>query len=340
MTSVKDFEVDSPPSDDELGRGRFHFSDRYSVFDWGEMPDRIPHKGASLCTMGAHHFERLESEGIPTHYRGVLDDGAPGPLGECDHPPSRMSIALTRVPELPFRNGSYDYASYHREGGGNYLIPLEIVFRNRVPTGSSLRRRTKPSDHGLDRDEWPEEPLELERPIVEYSTKYEEKDRYLSREEAERIAGRADLEDLEATARQVNAIINDRAERGGFTHEDGKIECLYHEGTIYVADVVGTFDENRFSYGPQPISKEVIRQFYRTYHPEWIRACEEARQQARREGKVDWRPLCEVAPRPLPDNVVSTIRDMYAAGTNAYTERTWFEAPSMDRVLSDLERLT
>ena len=71
MASVKDLRVESEPARDALGRGVFEFSDRYSVFDWGEMPDSIPGKGASLCTMGAFNFELLETEGVPTHYRGV-----------------------------------------------------------------------------------------------------------------------------------------------------------------------------------------------------------------------------------------------------------------------------
>jgi len=54
MGSVKDLEIVKKPTKDEMGVGRFHFSDRYSVFDWGEMPDHIPSKGAALCLMGAY----------------------------------------------------------------------------------------------------------------------------------------------------------------------------------------------------------------------------------------------------------------------------------------------
>ena len=53
MTSVKDVRVEEPPAGTALGRGSFVFTDDYSVFDWGKMPDPIPDKGASICTMGA-----------------------------------------------------------------------------------------------------------------------------------------------------------------------------------------------------------------------------------------------------------------------------------------------
>ena len=61
MGSVKDLKVIEKPTPDKMGVGRFHFSDRYSVFDWGEMPDHIDGKGAALCLMGAYSFEWLDA---------------------------------------------------------------------------------------------------------------------------------------------------------------------------------------------------------------------------------------------------------------------------------------
>ncbi|HOK57378.1 MAG TPA: phosphoribosylaminoimidazolesuccinocarboxamide synthase, partial [bacterium] len=49
MGSVKDLSVIKLPEDGKSGIGRFIFSDRYSVFDWGEMPDHIIDKGKSMC---------------------------------------------------------------------------------------------------------------------------------------------------------------------------------------------------------------------------------------------------------------------------------------------------
>ncbi|MFB6134283.1 MAG: phosphoribosylaminoimidazolesuccinocarboxamide synthase, partial [Halanaeroarchaeum sp.] len=80
------------PTRDSLGRGRFEFTDDYSVFDWGKMPDTIPEKGASLCTMGAYNFELLEEAGVPTHYRGVVSDDEVVPLAAADAPPTAMAI--------------------------------------------------------------------------------------------------------------------------------------------------------------------------------------------------------------------------------------------------------
>jgi phosphoribosylaminoimidazole-succinocarboxamide synthase len=349
MTSVKEFRVDEPATADSLGRGRFVFTDAYSVFDWGQMPDAIPHKGASLCTMGAFNFELLEADGVPTHYRGVVDPSADGnekggdpvPLADATAPPTEMAIDLTQVPDLPYDgpDAGYDYDAFHAAGGDHYLVPLEVVFRNRVPIGSSLRRRADPSDFGLDADpaidddEWPDEPVDLPNPIVEFSTKYEEQDRYLTRAEADQIAGAADIDALESLALDVNRVVTERAEAAGFAHEDGKIECLYAEGELRVADVVGTFDENRFSYEGRGISKEVVRQWYRANDPEWVAAVKEAKTAVAAREIDDWRELCERDPVSLPSPVVEAVSDLYAAGTNAYTGRAWFDVPTLDAAL-------
>ncbi len=342
MTSVKNFRIDEAADADSLGRGAFVFTDAYSVFDWGQMPDPIPDKGASLCTMGAFNFELLEDAGVPTHYRGVVVDGEERSLGDAldaDATPTEMAIDLTQVPDLPFADGSYDYDAYHAAAKENYLVPLEIVFRNRVGVGSSLRSRTDPADHGLDFETWPDEAVDLPDAIVEFSTKYEEQDRYLAREEADRIAGVADIDALESVAQAVNRLVTERASEADLVHQDGKIECLYYDGEIRVADVVGTFDENRFAYEGQQVSKEVIRQYHKRTQSEWVEAVSAAKTNADEQAVADWKSLCERSPEPLDDHVIQAARDLYCAGTNAYIGREAFDAPSLSAAVETVQSL-
>ncbi len=42
----------------------FEYTDDYSVFDWGKMPDTIANKGRALAAMGAFFFEHLEQPGL------------------------------------------------------------------------------------------------------------------------------------------------------------------------------------------------------------------------------------------------------------------------------------
>jgi phosphoribosylaminoimidazole-succinocarboxamide synthase len=339
MTSVKQFRVEREPGPDRLGEGAFVFTDDYSVFDWGTMPDTVPNKGASLCAMGAASFEALEAS-VPTHYRGVYVNGSVMDLDDVASPPREMAIDLVQVPDLPYRgDGSYDYGAFHDAAGDSYLVPLEIVFRNHVPVGSSLRRRADPADVGLDRETWPDAPVELPEPVVEFSTKFEASDRYLTREEADRIAGTADLADLEAAARAANRTVTERADDAGLVHEDGKIECLYHHGEVRIADVVGTFDENRFSCDGQQVSKEVLRQYYRREQPEWVEAVAEAKRIARERDVEDWHALCDVDPDSLPGHVLDAARDLYAAGANAYVGRPLFDAPALEAAVDRVRSL-
>src|SRR5512138_438531 len=99
MGSVKDLEVIEKPTIDSSGIGRFHFSDRYSVFDWGEMPDHIEGKGAALCLMGAYCFERLEEQNIKTHYRGLVDSSTGNVVRfkELRQPSNIMEVNLVNV---------------------------------------------------------------------------------------------------------------------------------------------------------------------------------------------------------------------------------------------------
>ena len=395
MTSVKEFEIEQAATRSATGRGRFLFTDAYSVFDWGRMPDAIPDKGASLCVMGAANFELLEAEGVPTHYRGVVapDGDEPVPLAAVETLPRVMAIELVSVPELPFvgrgepANGAggeptddgeptsrtalasdagkptgdadgeptsdtepgvvngYDYGAYYEAVESNYLVPLEVVFRNAVPVGSSLRRRREPSEVGLDTEEWPDEPVTLPEPVVEFSTKFEERDRYLTRGEADRIAGPASVERLATLAREVNRLVTDRAQSAGLTHEDGKIECYYADGEVGVADVVGTLDENRFSVDGQQLSKEVVRQYYKREHPDWVETVSAAKRRADERGVADWRPLCEQSPPALPAQVIETVADAYRAAADALhragdTDASpLFDAPPLSEVVRRVSQL-
>src|SRR5208283_4377181 len=100
-----------------MGIGRFAFSDRYSVFDWGEMPDQIGSKGAALCMMGAYCFEQLERKGVKTHYRGLVDsEGEAVKFNELKQHSNIMEVSLVNVyrPQTSVVNGKivHDYSDY------------------------------------------------------------------------------------------------------------------------------------------------------------------------------------------------------------------------------------
>lgn len=334
MGSVKDLEVLEEPTSDSVGRAVFRFSDRYSIFDWGSMPVKIDRKGEVLAMMGAYTFERLGEAGIETHYLGMEEGGEVKKLDDLEAPSRRMHIKLVNVLEPEFKDGRYDYSIFRDPPVDNYLIPLEIIFRNRVSEGSSARKRYSPRELGLDLDEWPEGPVSLDEPLIEPSTKLEEQDRYIDETEAEKIAGDASMEEIYEIAGRSNRIITDRAEKSGMRHDDGKLEFLYIDGNVVVGDVAGTFDENRFTFEGRQVSKEVLRQAYKREQPDWVKKVEEGKERAKLEGIEEWKNLVDVEPRPL--GFEDLVSEMYQAGANKYIGKRFFDVRDISEVMKGL----
>ena len=341
MGSVKDLEIIKKPKRDSMGLGRFHFSDRYSVFDWGEMPDLIDGKGTALCMMGAYCFERLEEKGVRTHYRGLVDkSGKVVCFDELEQPSNVMEISLVNVyrPKAYVQDGKlkYDYGIYLTELK-NYLIPLEIIYRNGLPEGSSVFKRLEQGLITLEElglDHYPKAGEKLEKPIFDVSTKLEEGDRYVSWAEAQRIAGltETEVDEVKSLLLKVDGLISELAGRAGLVNEDGKIELAFDpQRRLMVVDVVGTLDECRFTYEGLHVSKEIARQYYRK--TEWFRDVEEAKKKAEKEGISDWKKLVKTKPPKLDTKLKQLISQMYLATANELTNHKLFTIPSLAEVI-------
>ena len=341
MGSVKDLEIIKAPTRDKMGVGRFHFSNRYSVFDWGEMPDHIDFKGAALCLMGAYAFEKLEERGVKTHYRGLVDEnGKVVRFDELNEPTNIMEFNLVNVYKpKAYRDGKYlkyDYSIF-TSNLKNYLIPLEIIYRNGLPEGSSIFKRLKRgliTLEDLNLDHYPKPGEKLPKPIFDVSTKLEEKDRYITWEEAKSIAGLTDeeLDKIKIILLKVNEVVTEIASSANLENEDGKIELAFDDKRdLMIADVVGTLDECRFTYRGIHVSKEIARQFYR--RTEWYREVERAKEMAEKTRVIDWRKLCKRLPPKLDPQLKEIISEMYMAAANDLTKRRFFDVPKLSEVM-------
>jgi phosphoribosylaminoimidazole-succinocarboxamide synthase len=337
MGSVKDLETLKKPTPDAMGIGRFHFSDRYSVFDWGEMPDQIDSKGAALCLMGAYCFEKLEDKGVNTHYRGLVDKkGHVLKSEDFVEPANTMEIDLVNVykPDALSKDGKlhYDYGTY-TPNLKNCLIPLEIIYRNGLPQGSSVFKRLEQGQMSIEElglTHYPKPGERFSKPLFDVSTKLEETDRYLTWKEAQEIAclTSEEAEKLKELLLLVNRMITQLALKADLENEDGKIELAFNpERKFMVVDVVGTLDECRFTYEGLHVSKEIARQYYRKTG--WFRDVEEAKKKAEEKGIRNWQTLCRSKPPRLDPALKSVISEMYMAASNEVTERKMFDAPSL-----------
>ena len=341
MGSVKDLQVTKKPTKTAMGVGRFLFSDRYSVFDWGEMPDHIEGKGAALCLMGAYCFEQLEKIGVKTHYRGLVDaSGKAVKLAKLKQPSSVMEVALVNVykPKTSVANGKiqHDYSGY-TPTLKNCLIPLEIIYRNGLPEGSSVFKRLAQGkialkDLGLDHQPKPGE--NLAKPIFDVSTKLEETDRYITWDEAQKIAGltNSELDDAKSVLLKADETITKAASNAGLKNEDGKIELAFDDKRkLMIVDVLGTLDECRFTFNGVHVSKEVARQFYK--NTSWYADLEQAKKDGEAKGIQNWKALCKSQPPKLDPKLKTIISEMYMAAANEMTSHRLFDAPKLAKVI-------
>ncbi|MFH0835647.1 MAG: phosphoribosylaminoimidazolesuccinocarboxamide synthase [Candidatus Micrarchaeota archaeon] len=305
--SAKNVLIETEPTASKMGRGVFEFKDDYSVFDYGAMPDTIPGKAESLARLSAFNLREISKQGVKTHFVSFIE-------------PNKIEVEMVRVIQPVELN----------EGEVNYLIPLEVIFRNSLPAGSSVFRRVKNgeaswSDFGFDRE--PTAGERLTEPLIDFSTKLEVTDRYLTHGQAQELARLDDgqFARLEQVALKVNEFVSRKAESVGLLHEDGKIECaLDFDGNVILVDVFGTLDENRFSLNGTAVSKQVLRDYY--LKTQWYQELKQA--QAAGLPKDKW-----PAPSRLPPEFVSIVSNLYKSLSQAWTGFD-FSAPAVEEAVS------
>jgi phosphoribosylaminoimidazole-succinocarboxamide synthase len=292
--STKNLTVVRQPTREEMGVGIFEFTDDYSVFHYGKMPDRIPGKGEAICRMTVANFQLLAEQGIATHFKRFV-------------PPNKLEFHLARVinPEL----------SPIPRGERNYLVPLQVVYRNSLPPGASVFRRLESGSVTLDQlglAAMPRPGDRLERPLIEFTTKLEEIDRFINEEEARAISALSDeqMSGLKQITLEVNEIITRKAESIGLEHADGKIEfAIADSGAIVLVDSVGTPDENRFTFEGFHVGKQVLRDYYASTGIEkqvqqWV---------AMKRPRDTW-----PTPEPLPADLVLSVSRLYESLCEAW----------------------
>jgi phosphoribosylaminoimidazole-succinocarboxamide synthase len=305
------------------------------------MPDTIDDKGKALCLMGSYCFEELQEIGLKTHYRGlVTQNGKISTFEELEQPTNIMEFNLVNIIKpRPYKENEklkYDYSDFN-SNLKNFLIPLEIIYRNGLPEGSSVFKRLKQGLTTLEElglKNYPKPGDHLASPIFDISTKLEEEDRYISWQEAQKIAGLTDEEvkKIRNLLSKVNEIINSVASKANLRNEDGKIEVAFdNKRQLMLVDVVGTLDECRFTFDGIHVSKEVARQFYKNNY--WYKDVEDAKKQAKMNGIKNWRSLCKSVPSKLDPQLKDIIGEIYKAATNELTNRIFFDSPNLEEVI-------
>lgn len=308
----------------EAGPGRleFEYTDAYSVFDWGRMPDALPGKGESLAALGAWFFKevalpqswqraKLGSSRWLKPFTGRLREVLEREIHELEtaglahhfierSAPSRLLVQRVAV-QAPRAHALAGQTLYHydrvaeQNAGRARLIPLEVVFRFGLPAGSSFLERLTPEyARALGLSALPEAGQWLELPVVEFFSKLESTDRFLTWEQALNYSGvpYAVFEKLVARSLCLAVWLAGVFEaRTGLELWDGKFEwALSEKGELWLVDSIGP-DELRLldpRTGTQ-ISKEFLRLFYRK--TAWFEAIKTTKKEAMANPDADWKKL-------------------------------------------------
>lgn len=343
----------------------FDFSDRYSIFDWGQMPDALAGKGEALAVMGDLFFRVLERpeiwsgwqipdtypklwrdslmssplwvdlrrHGLAHHSLGLVDEAGfavvPGKRAKrlavksLGRPPARSEVKEGKL--------DWDYSAYQSRPA-DVLVPLEVVFRFGAPEGSSFLKRAREIPGYAQSFGFPESPRAGEvfpYPIVEFFTKLEPTDRFLTREEACRVASLTaeELDELVALNLLLALRLRDLFLQLGLDLWDGKFEFAFRPGEkgrrrFMLVDSIGP-DELRL-IGPEGVhfSKEFLRRIYRD--TPWYVAMEKAKKLATDRGEKDWKKICreelKQQPPPMPREALECAQLLYPALAGALGE--------------------
>ncbi|WP_433358832.1 phosphoribosylaminoimidazolesuccinocarboxamide synthase [Streptosporangium sp. CA-115845] len=279
------------------------------------MPDLILGKGEAICRMAVFNFTMLEAAGVRTHFRRFIA-------------PNRIEFDLARVPDPDAEPLTQD--------AGNYLIPVQVLFRNELPQGSSVHRRLAagtltPAEVGL--RAIPAVGEKLPHPLIEYATMLEDVNRFIGGPEAQRLANLSDeqFQAMRDITVKVNEVLTGHACKLGLSHCDGKVEFLVSsDAGIVLADSPGTPDESRLRFNAVHCGKQLLRNWY----------VDNGLEVPVSTLIADGVPRSRwPQPAPLPPEFLPVMSDLYRSLSQTWTgERLW-NAPDLQAATQAVARL-
>lgn len=232
------------------------------------LPSTIPFKGEVLCRMTSFWFRYLQDRIGLQHHMIDVD------------PPNVMVVRRLDMIPIEFVVRGYLYGSlYDRVIRGEVKLPVEPTLAAKLP-----------------------------KPILDPTTKFERKDRPITKDEA---VGRgwisaSEYDMLEQLSVSVYRVMAERAEQAGFILADLKLEFGRHRDSILLADSIGP-DEFRLwvkqAYKPGKPQESYDKQPVR----DWLTSVgyRDRLEEARRKG--------EPTPKPpeLPRDLVEEVSRRY-----------------------------
>lgn len=256
-------------------------------------------------------LEKCCESGAVTHHEGMLD-AVTGEVSEQGVPENASSCNVVRKyqilkPERCEFLGAhlFDYEKFPREDG--FVVPLEYIVRFGITSASSVFKKYRSMDEGsrkaFEQELGVSKPLEawqyLEKPISDFTSKFEPEDRMVSKQEAIAMCGLNGDQFVDSAKLAVLGAWAVRVllEEIGLLLWDIKWEFAKDGDEIVFVDTIDTdsFRATAFlEHGGRKFvnhyNKQAMRDYFTLMHSDWIDAIKVAKAQGQEQG-VDFTGL-------------------------------------------------
>ncbi len=255
--------------------------------------------------LGSRTLADFLEKGAKTHHVG-MPDGETGEVaveGLPAHPNAFNVVRKFTVMKPPMGEvlGSpvYDYSGYGGKAG--YVIPLEYIVRFGITSGSSVYRKYLGMGEvervAYRRELGVTKPLEawqlLERPIADFTSKYEPEDRNVTRQEAAMMSGLSVPQFARSAEMSLlgSWAVRTLLEEVGLLLWDIKWEFAWDGSDLVFVDTIDTdsFRATRFHEGEHGrtvihFNKQAMRDYYRILCGDWFDGVNAAKGEAKERG--------------------------------------------------------
>lgn len=349
-TSVKKIGVIEESTAEKAGICDFIYRNQYSVFDWGKMPmpkgKEIDNRPVAL--LGAFNYEMIKNLGFPVCYIGAVDEKGNAHQMKWfkanQQAPNTLRLKMVNIikPIFDEKTKQWNYSIYKNPPANNHVHPLEFIWRAEAGPDSSFWKNIKKSaytlkDFGISEELKPGDKLPIA--VLDHSSKYEDHDRYFppatARENANLSKER--WSKICYIRHAINYALSLHAKNIGIHRPDGKQEfaVITENGKVldYVADVAGTWHEDRFEYTTKKgtkvkVSKQTLRDLNKILNKDWALECDEAKTRAEKEGISDWKTLVKREPEQLEAEFFDQYNNLMYSATNAWVDWKAFPGAS------------
>ncbi|MEA3288490.1 MAG: hypothetical protein U9Q77_14110 [Candidatus Marinimicrobia bacterium] len=252
-------------------------------------------------------LEEVKVTGLKTHHQGMVgrEDNV---LYTDSFPPELSNLtlikkyAIHKPDPVTFMNAHlYDYEKYY--GNDKFVIPLEMIVRFGVTSGSSILRKYNAmgdsgkkaylNELGLRNELAPWQTFEI--PLTDLTTKYEPEDRAMPKQEALLVSGIGGKMFTESLTRAILAafMVHRIFNRMGLNLWDLKWELAKDGNDLVFVDTLDT-DSVRATLtcnveGHDYIvnfNKQAMRDYYIIVHDDWYAAVNKTKKEAAVSGEI------------------------------------------------------